>query len=138
MVYIRSKYISPGIHLLIWISLLVIPIFIFRNYPVSTGFPNYFFLFTNIYHIGLFYLNAYVLYPVLFTRKTWWLYFPVLGVIMALSYYAKLYLLKWAFPWFVLTSFNNRILFFPPFAFLVASFIFRFISDRTRLEKLEK
>jgi two-component system, LytTR family, sensor kinase len=138
MVRIRSKYISPGIHLLIWVSLLVIPIFIFRNFPIATGLPDYFFLFTNIYHIGLFYLNAYMIYPALFTRKTWWLYFPVLGIIMALSYYTKLYLLKWAFPGFAETSFNHRILLFPPLAFFIASFIFRFIADRVQSDRLEK
>ena len=41
-------------------------------------------------------------------------------------------------PEFELNSFNNRILFFPPLPFLLASFIFRYITDRTRNEKLEK
>jgi LytS/YehU family sensor histidine kinase len=59
-------------------------------------------------------------------------------MILAFSYYAKLYLLKWAFPVFVLNSFNNRILFFPPLLFLIGSVIFRFITDRIHFEKLEK
>ena len=136
--HIRSKYVATGIHILIWVSLLAIPIFIFHNIPIVTGLPDYFFLITNIYHIGLFYLNAYFLYPVLFTRKSWWLYIPVLAVILSLSYYAKLFILKWAFPGFILNAFNNRILFFPPLAFLIASFIFRFITDRIEYERLEK
>ena len=135
---IPSKYVSAGIHILIWVSLLVIPIFIFHNNPITTGLPDYFFLITNIYHIGLFYLNVYFLYPVLFTRKFWWLYFPVLAVILALSYYAKLLILKSAFPDFILTAFNNRILFFPPLAFLIAGFIFRIVRDRMEYERLEK
>jgi two-component system LytT family sensor kinase len=120
------------------VSVLVIPIFIFHNIPITTGLPDYFFLITNLYHIGLFYLNAFFLYPVLFTRKYWWLYFPVLAFILFLSYYAKLFILKWAFPEFILTEFNNRILFFPPLAFLIASFIFRFVRDRIEYERLEK
>jgi two-component system, LytTR family, sensor kinase len=137
-VSIPSKYVSTGIHVLIWVSVLVIPIFIFHNIPIATGLPDYFFLITNIYHIGLFYLNVYFLYPVLVTRKSWWLYIPVLAFILTLSYYAKLFILKWAFPGFILTVFNNRILFFPPLAFLIASFIFRFVRDRIEYEKLEK
>jgi sensor histidine kinase YesM len=133
-----QKYLAPGIHLLIWASLLIIPWFIFHNFPVNTGLPDYYFLVTNIYQIGLFYLNAYFLYPKLFNRRTWWLYLLTIGVILAFSYYAKLGVVKWVFPEFILTSFNHRILFFPPVPFLLASFIFRYVTDRARAEKLEK
>jgi two-component system, LytTR family, sensor kinase len=135
---LRSKYINLFIHVLVWVSVLVIPAIIFRNIPVTTGLPDHFFLITNMYHIGLFYLNAYFLYPVLFNRKYWWSYFPVLAVMLALSYYTKLFILKWVFPGFILNAFNNRILFFPPLAFLIASFIFRFTVDRIQLERKEK
>ncbi|HEV3222018.1 MAG TPA: histidine kinase [Puia sp.] len=138
MVKIASKYIAPGIHLLIWASVLVIPLFIFHNFPIKTGLPDYYFLFTNIYHIGLFYLNAWFLYPRLFNRKTWWLYFAIIGTILALSYFVKLFIITWVFPGFILNAFNNRILFFPPLPFLLASFILRFITDRVRDEKLER
>jgi two-component system LytT family sensor kinase len=138
MVKISSKYIAPGIHLLIWTSVLVIPLFIFHNFPIETGLPDYYFLVTNIYHIGLFYLNAWLLYPRLFNRKTWWVYFAVIGTILALSYFAKLFIVSRVLPGFILNAFNNRILFFPPLPFLLASFIFRFITDRVRNEKLER
>ncbi len=133
-----QKYIAPGIHLLIWASLLIIPLFIFRNFTINTGLPDYYFLVTNIYQIGLFYLNAFFLYPKLFNRRSWWLYLLAIGIILALSYYIKLGVVKWVFPEFILTPFNNRILFFPPIPFLLASFIFRYITDRARAEKLEK
>ncbi|HEX3767087.1 MAG TPA: histidine kinase [Puia sp.] len=138
MVQSTQKYLAPGIHLLIWGSLLIIPFFFFHNFPVNTGLPENYFLITNIYQIGLFYLNAYFLYPKLFNRRTWWLYFLAIGIILAFSYYAKLGIIKWVFPEFILTSFNHRMLFFPPVPFLLASFIFRYISDRSRAEKLEK
>ena len=133
-----QKYIAPGIHLLIWASLLIIPLFIFHNFPVNTGLPEYYFPVTNIYQIGLFYLNAYFLYPKLFNRRTWWLYLLVIGIILVFSYYTKLVVVKWVFPAFILTPFNNRILFFPPIPFLLASFIFRYITDRVWAEKMEK
>ncbi len=138
MFQIPQKYIAPGIHLIIWASLLIIPLFIFRNFTINTGLPEYYFPVTNIYQIGLFYLNAYFLYPKLFNRRTWWLYLLAIGIILACSYYAKLGVVKWVFPEFILTPLNNRILFFPPVPFLLASFIFRYITDRTRAEKLEK
>src|ERR1700733_15328488 len=133
-----QKYLAPGIHLLVWASLLIIPLFIFHNFPVNTGLPDYYFLVTNIYQIGLFYLNAYFLYPKLFNRRRWWLYLLAIGGILTFSYYAKLAVIKWVFPAFILTPFNNRILFFPPVPFLLASFIYRYISDRARAEKMEK
>jgi two-component system LytT family sensor kinase len=138
MIKIAPKYIGPGIHLLIWASVLVIPLFIFHNFPLTTGLPNYYFLVTNIYHIGLFYMNAWILYPVLFNRRTWWAYLIVVGIILSLSYYVKLTVLRGIDPGFVVTAFNNRILFFPPLPFLLASFIFRFISGRIQDEKAEK
>ncbi len=138
MIKIPQKYLGPGIHVLIWVSVLLIPIFIFRNFPLATGLPNYYFLVTNIFHIALFYLNTGFLYPRLFNKRTWWLYFAVIGVILALLYYAKLFILTSGFPGFVLTTFNHRILFFPPIPFLLAGFIFCFITDRVRNEKREK
>ena len=135
---IRRRFGALGIHLLIWASILFIPWVIFRNIPVNTGLPEYFFPVTNVYHIGLFYLNAYFLYPALFTRRSWWLYFPVLASILALSYYGKFYALKLTDRAFELNSFNNRIIFFPAMLFLIAGGIFRFVRDRNRRERLEK
>ena len=135
---LRASYGAPAVHPLIWVSILAIPWVIFRNIPVNTGLPEYFFMVTNVYHIGLFYLNAYVLYPALFTRKLWWWYFPVLAAILALSYYGKLYALKLTDPAFKLNSFNNRIIFFPALLFVIAGGIFRWVRDRNRRERLEK
>src|SRR3979490_1746398 len=108
---IRSAYLTYGIHLLVWGSLVFIPLIFVHNAVDSTGLPGYFFFFANIYHIALFYINAYFLYPRFFTKKLWWLYLLILAAIMALSYYAKLYLLNRFYPAMVLTDYNNRIIF---------------------------
>src|SRR5258708_27179284 len=115
---INSAYINPSIHLLVWASLLTIPAIILSNISINTGLPEHFFLFTNIYHIGLFYLNAYVLFPKLNAPKTWPLYFLTLPAIVILSWYAKIYFIELADPSFVRNSFNSRIIFFPPVAIL--------------------
>jgi|SRR5882724_3930839 len=135
---IRSAYYSYGIHLLICGCLLFIPLIFVQSATASTGLPGYFFFFANIYHIALFYLNAYFLYPRFFTRKLWWLYLLILAAIMALSYYAKLYLLNCFYPAMVLTEYNNRIIFFPPIAFLIAGVLYRLVKDRVEFERLEK
>jgi two-component system LytT family sensor kinase len=134
----RSAWFSYGIHLLIWGSLLFIPLIFFHNAADSTGLPGNFFFFANIYHIALFYINAYFLYPRLFTRNLWWLYLLILSAIMAGSYYAKLTLLNWFYPGMVLTEYNNRIIFFPPIAFLIAGVLYRLVKDRVELERREK
>jgi len=100
--------------------------------------PVHFFLFTNIYHIGLFYLNAYVLFPKLNTPKTWPLYFLTLPAIVIFSWYAKIYLIEVADPSFVRNSFNSRIIFFPPVAVLFASLIYRIVINRLDADKKEK
>jgi len=134
----RPGYFIPGIHIFIWTLLLAVPAIIFHNVPGNTGLPPGFFPVTNIYHIGLFYGNAYFLYPRLFTKKRWWIYVLVLGAIVVISGYAKLFILRWTDPTFPLNSFNSRIIFFPTAAFLIVSIIYRFIIDRVQFEKLEK
>ncbi|MEP6951069.1 MAG: histidine kinase [Ginsengibacter sp.] len=132
----RLKYFTPGIHFLIWIVLLGIPTLIFGN-RTFLGLQRNFFFITNICHIGLFYLNALFLYPRLLTKKRWPLYILTLAAIVAFSYYAKLYLLKLN-PAFHLTTENNQVIFFAIIPFIIASIIFRLVSNRIRFEKLEK
>ena len=138
MQIIKSKYFIPGIHVFVWLALLAIPAIVFHNVKFDTGLPSNFFLVTNLYHIGLFYLNAYYLYPRFFTKKRWWLYIIFIDIILAVSYQGKLFLLKLYDPSFIQTDINERIIFFPPIPFLVAGFIFRVIVDRIRSERVEK
>ena len=135
---IFSKYFSPALHVLVWTILLVIPAIVFHNVKFETGLPDNFFGVTNFYHVGLFYLNAFYLYPTFFTKKRWWIYIILIAGIIEGSYYGKLFFLRLLDPSFVLSSVNDRIIFFPPIAFLIASFIFRGIVNRIRFEKLEK
>ena len=138
MVKMRSKYFKPAIHIFIWGILFSIPIILFHNVPVRTGLPENFFPVTNLYHVGLFYLNAYYLYPKLLNSKKWWAYIVSLAFILAFSYYAKLYFIKAIDPTFIANSFNYRFIFFPTLIFLIASTIFRFAVNRIRFERLEK
>ena len=84
------------------------------------------FLVTNLFHIGYF-PECRVLYPLLFNRRTWWLCLLAIGIILALSYYVKLFVVHRVLPGFELNSFNNRICFSRPRPFCspVSSSIYR-------------
>lgn len=135
---IKSKYLTPGIHILVWLALLIVPAIIFRDVKMDIGLPPNFFLVTNLFHIGLFYFNAYWLYPRFFTRTRWPLYFIFIAALIVGSYHGKLFLLRLWDPSFIVTEINARIIFFPPVPFLIASFIFRLIANRIRFERAEK
>jgi LytS/YehU family sensor histidine kinase len=111
---------------------------VFRNVKLDTGLPDNFFLITNLYHVGLFYLNAYVLYPRFFNRRRWWAYILLIIAIVILSFRIKLFFVTLINPAFALNEMNARLIFFPPVPFLIASFIFSFIRSRIRREREEK
>ncbi|HVW61945.1 MAG TPA: histidine kinase [Puia sp.] len=134
----RPSFFTPAIHMSIWVVLLTIPAVIFHNVPGNPALPGTFFLFTNLYHIGLFYLNALILYPKLMTRRLWPLYFLSVAGLLAISYYGKLYIVQALQPEQVITPFLHRLLFFPPIPFLIASVIFRTVTDRVHRERIEK
>lgn len=112
-----SRYFNPGVHILIWLALLAVPAIVFQDVKFETGLPDNFFLVTNLYHIALFYFNAYWLYPRFLTRKRWWLYIIFVAIIIVSSYHAKLFFLRLADPSFEVNDINGRIIFFPAIPF---------------------
>src|SRR3982750_4821255 len=130
------SFSSKWIHAAVWILLLAIPGIMLWDQPVM-GLPVQFYLFTTLYHIGLFYLNAFYLYPKLLNKRTWWLYIICLFVIIVFSGFAKISLLQLD-PHFHLSPQNRRQVFFPLIPFLCASNIYRLIYDRIRFERMEK
>jgi two-component system LytT family sensor kinase len=126
------------VHISIWLILILIPSLFFRNVKFDTGLPKGFFVITTVIHIGLFYLNAYLLYPKLLNRRFWPIYIMVLAGIVPALYHLKLSLVRLSNPQFVLTETNKPIILFPPVPFLIASFIFIFIRSRIMLERKEK
>jgi two-component system, LytTR family, sensor kinase len=132
----RRKYFNVSMHLVIWGLLISIPT-LFIPWQPFLGLPHAFFLITGLFHIGVFYLNAYFLFPKLFTRKYWWLYIFSIAAVVFISFHIKLYFVSLD-PQFHLTNANKGVLRFGIVPFIVASFIFRLISDRLRYERLEK
>jgi len=136
MKFLEPLYFTRVIHTGIWLLLISIPAVVFHG-ESSNGLTPTFFFITTLYHIGLFYFNAYFLYPRLLTRKRWPLYIISIVAIVWVSYYLKVYILQLN-PDFKFTLQNSRIVFFPIIPFIVASTLFRLISDRIRFERMEK
>jgi two-component system LytT family sensor kinase len=136
MKFLRPPYFTRVLHVTIWLLLISIPFIIFHGQN-SFGLTQAFFIITILYHIGLFYFNAYFLYPRLLTKKRWPLYIISIVAIVQASYYLKIFFLRLN-PDFKLTPENGRIIFFSLIPFVVSSILFRLISDRIRFEKMEK
>lgn len=132
----RSNLFIPLLHVAVWSVLLAIPTILFWD-ESWLGLSASFFFISTLYHIGLFYLNVYFLYPKLLNRRWWWLYILSLVGIVILSYYVKLFILQINRE-FLLTHANQRVIFFSLLPILIASIIFRLINDRVRFERLEK
>ena len=124
------------IHAAVWILLLGVPGILLWDqqfFGLSAGF----YLLSTLYHIGLFYFNAFYLYPKLLNKRTWWLYIICLIAIVCFSGFAKAFFLQLD-PNFQFTAINRRVIFFPLVPFLFASIIYRLVYDRIRFERMEK
>jgi two-component system LytT family sensor kinase len=139
MIKYNSKYNTVLLHIIIWSILFALPHFFIDNRNIKPGFfPGSFFIVTNLYHIGLFYLNAFLLFPLLFNKRRWWLFILAIAAVIAVSYYLKLFITIQWYPEVTLDKWANRILFFPPLIFLFASTIYRMIVDKTEQDKKQK
>ena len=119
--------------------MFVLPHFFIDSRNFSPHFlPGSFFIITNLYHIGLFYLNTFLLYPLFFNKRKWWIYILLIGAVLVCSYYLKMFMIKTWYPEVVLDKWSRRIIFFPPVAFLVASTIYRLIINRIKHDKEQK
>ena len=134
----RSSYMGPGLHIAIWAVVFTVPAIVFHSIAVDTGLPASFFILGNLYHIGLFYFNAYYLYPRLLTRRYWPLYIVALAIVVIASYLIKTLLIYWFARNILVHGLNPYVLFFPPIPFLVASVIYRLIYDRIRADKAKR
>lgn len=134
----RSKYFQPAIHVSVWLIVLGVPALLFGKSGINIGLPSHFFLAANLYHVSLFYFNAYYLQPRLLNRRTWWVYFLTIPVMLAISFLLKTGYLQLADPSFHPDTIHLRVIHFPAVIFLFMSFIFRLVLDRIRFDRREK
>jgi len=135
----NSKYVSVLLHVLVWSILFTLPHFFFDTRNIKPGFfPSSFFIITNLYHVGLFYLNAFVFFPFLFTKRKWPFYLIAIALLLIVSYHLKLFLVDNWYSEIIMDQWTYRVLFFPPIPFLIASIIYRLIIDKIARDKKQK
>lgn len=136
---LNSKYTYVLFHVITWSMLFALPhLFIDTRNTKPGFFPGSFFVITNLYHIAIFYLNAFILFPLFFNKRKWWIYLLLVAAVMIISYYLKLFIVQKWYSNVVLDTWAYRILFFPAIPFLVASIIYRSIVDKIAYDKKQK
>lgn len=88
-----NKYLQPAIHILFW-GLVIISPYLFRNPSTWKGFSNwqYKLMINNAILAGLFYFNAFYLYPFVYKRKGILLYLVSVVASVALLMYVSYYI----------------------------------------------
>lgn len=118
---------------------MAIPHLLTWNQPLPPGaLPGSFWLISSILHIGVFYLNAYLLYPRWLNKKYWWLYLLSIAGVVAAVNYIKILVLAAFYPQVTARGGQQMMIFFPVVVFLVASIIYRLVIDKIRYEKEQK
>ncbi|HEY2722985.1 MAG TPA: histidine kinase [Chitinophagaceae bacterium] len=136
---LNPKYTIIFLHAFTWALLFTLPHFLINNQnPPPGALPGLFYTISNLYHVGLFYLNVLVLYPLLFTKRRWWLFALAAGIIMAGSYYAKLGIIREWLPWVQVDKWTYRMLFFPPLPFLIVSTVYCLVADKIAHDRKQK
>lgn len=138
----KIRYRTILLHAITWIFLLFILPHLFiasdKRIVQQGFFPPSFFVITNLYHIGLFYLVVFVVYPFFSVKKRWWLFIFIIASILAASYYLKLFMVKEWYSNVILDQWAYRVLFFPAFAVVVAGIIYKLIINKINFDKKQK
>lgn len=128
-----------AIHISIWITILLLPYLISsadEGYRIG-GLPAAFFVMAGIIHAGIFYFNAFYLYPKLAHGWHWWLYIPCAIAVIMVSFSLKYQLITRFFPEVAFR--NSAGLVFGPSVFVfAASLVYRRVSDGIRKERARK
>ncbi|HWV70037.1 sensor histidine kinase [Chitinophaga sp.] len=137
---ISVKKITIALHILIWGVILLLP-YIVSN--ASGGYrmgslPGLFFSISGIIHMGIFYIHAFVLYPRLWNRRYWWLYFPAVIALIGLSFPLKYTIMAHWFPEVVHDVAAYKFVFGPSVGIYFISLIYCRVADMLRAERRQK
>lgn len=138
---LNTRYTTILVHIAAWCVLLVLPHFLIPVVNKNAGpdfLPGSFFIVTNIYHIGIFYFTAFVVYPLFFNKKKWLVFITAVAVLIIGSFYVKLFITIHWYPDVIKHGWAKVLLFFPTVVFLVISLIYRLIIDKINNEKKQK
>ncbi|QNL52412.1 histidine kinase [Olivibacter sp. SDN3] len=128
-----------AVHITVWLAILTLPYYIGNPPYYNIGpLPGLFFTLTGIIHAIIFYVNAYLLYPKLFNRSYWWLYFISVPLLLMLSFQLKHAILVHWFPEITPGFATNKFIYPPSIGIFLASLIYRKIVDRINRERTLK
>lgn len=128
-----------AIHIAIWSVILLLPYLLSsasQQYRIG-GIPGSFFTIAGVIHAGIFYVNAFYLYPNLAHSWRWWLYVPAAMLLIAFSFMIKYQLVTRWYP-DVMISGSGQFVFAPSLFVFVASIVYRRIIDSIRKEHIRK
>lgn len=135
---ISARQVSTGIHVLVWATLLALPWFLrspAEPHDLIGPLPAGFFLLSAFLHMGLFYGNAFYLYPRLCRRRRWpWYLLAFLAAVLAVNALKVLILQRW-YPEIGDYTAHARFIFGPSFFAMVAGTIYRYAADRILAER---
>lgn len=140
IIRIPFKKIIIALHILIWSIILLLPYIVSNadnDYKIGT-IPGLFFTLAGVIHIGIFYTHALFLYPKLLNRRSWWLYFPAVLLLIALSFPLKYLILANWFPDVLKDEASYKFIFGPSYGVYILSLIYCKVGDRIKAEKVQK
>ena len=138
MKIVKYRYFNVILHALLWGIVLFLPYLVSdagNQYKIGP-LPGFYFTFSGIIHMIIFYGNILVLYPKLLNRTYWLLYIVTVILLIIVSFRVKLYVLASWFP-DDLQDAKSHVLFPSVLAFTVSVF-YSIARDKIRAEKLQK
>ena len=138
-VSLKSKYINVALHVMIWGMLLLTPYFITNAHNRwVNNLPLNYFIVGDFLHIGVFYLNAFYLWPHYVNRQRYEAYLLRVVLMIGAAFELKLIIQRLFFPEVLKEYLNVKFLLMPTIAIFVISCIYRIILDRIRFERQQK
>lgn len=139
-VFLKSKYITVSLHILIWGMILLTPFLVsnaHNGYKIN-NLPLAYFIVGDLVHIVLFYLNAFWLWPRFVNRRQYWLYLLAGIGLIGCTFGLKLFIKSAVFTDIPKEYTNFKFLLMPSIGIFVISCIYRIILDRIRFERQQK
>jgi two-component system, LytTR family, sensor kinase len=137
MKVVEFRYTNFILHILVWSLVLFLPYLVSdadNQYKIGP-IPGLFFTLSGIFHMTIFYGNAFFLYPKLLNRTYWWLYIGSAVLLIVLSGTGKFYILD---EWFSDSPEASSHVLFPSVVVFTVSIFYSIAGERIRSEKLQK
>ena len=139
-VSIPFKKVIIALHILIWSVILLLPYIVSSaasNYRIG-NIPGLFFTISGLIHTGIFYIHALFLYPKLWNKRLWWLYFPATVLLIGLSFPLKYVIIVNWFPGVLDDPASYRFVFAPSIGVFFISWVYCKVAERIREERRQK